>query len=883
MLFRLRESNGSLDGGRRLEAVTTGADGKASVHFTLGSRAGVGAQAVEAESAGFAGPAVFTATALPGEPALIVVDSGGEQIGIAGRPLPRPLVAAVTDSGFNRLGGVPVRFTVVKGAGRLDDGPAEEVVTTDSDGRAIVQFTLDPEEGVSNNVVEARVDGLEPSPLASWTATGMTAGDPAETSISGVVLDNTNQPVPGATVRIKDTGILTQTDARGYFRIQPAPVGTLYLIVDGSTVTRPGSWPDLEFVVTTIPGREKTLGMPVYLLPIDLADGIFVSETAGGTLTLPGIPGFALDILPGSVTFPGGGKSGVVSVTMVHSDRVPMTPNFGQQPRLIVTIQPAGARFDPPARLTLPNVEGLSPGEVTDLYSFDHDLGHFVSIGPGTVSEDGTLIVSNPGVGIIKAGWHCGGNPATSGTAHNCPQCYSCVNNRCTPSPGGSCDDHDVCTVNDRCQGGGCTGDRRRILSVDAKGDGKDSVETHRNKDVAFTAQAQQEHCDSVTYDWTFGDGASGSGASVTHAYAQTGTFTAQVTATCNPCSSETRQDSVSVVVKKFEVKIDKPKMGDHLDMQADPPQMPQVMAAAKIVGIDPDPTATTQFTWTVMLSLDTSQCPHGAGGMLTHPDIHATVTGGDYMPMFQQLNSGDLKFKAEATIDGDTDDDKVEGVDVRGTNPPNASIHARMPHDTLARIACQESRFRQYNAAAGGGMAKCPLFSADNLGGAGVMQITRPAPTRDEVFDWRANVDRGIAIFGQKATSAGNYAGRLAGSAGFQNLVAQFNQARQAMHLPAITITVPAFTSGDFDSNLMQLERDSIRGYNGWGGPRFLGLELHEYRLQLDAAGNLVVAVNEAAHTGAAQWEEVPVADRGTFGDPNYVSNVLGRTPTCQ
>ena len=223
VVFSLSESNGSLDGGKRQVAVESDGEGHASVHFTLGTRAGVGAQAVEAESAGFAGPAVFTATALPGEPALIVVDSGGEQIGIAGRSLPRPLVAAVTDSGYNRLGGVPVRFTVVKGAGRLDDGPAEEVVTTDSDGRAIVQFILDPEEGVSNNVVEARIDGLDPSPLASWTATGMTAGDPAQTSISGVVLDNTNQPVPGATVRIRDT-VNTHADRRE--RVLPHPART---------------------------------------------------------------------------------------------------------------------------------------------------------------------------------------------------------------------------------------------------------------------------------------------------------------------------------------------------------------------------------------------------------------------------------------------------------------------------------------------------------------------------------------------------------------------------------------------------------------------------------------------------------------------------------
>jgi hypothetical protein len=121
----------------------------------------------------------------------------------------------------------------------------------------------------------------------------------------------------------------------------------------------------------------------------------------------------------------------VVSVTIVHSDKVPMVPNFGQQPRFIVTIQPPGTRFDPPARMSLPNVEGLAPGEVTELYSFDHDLGHFVSIGPATVSEDGSVIVSNPGVGVLKAGWHCGGTPGLTGTPHDCPICNECIGDYC--------------------------------------------------------------------------------------------------------------------------------------------------------------------------------------------------------------------------------------------------------------------------------------------------------------------------------------------------------------------------------------------------------------------------------------------------------------------
>ena len=459
VLFKVRGNNGTVGGDRRQIVVVTDAAGRASTRFTLGTRAGVGSPVVVASSPGFQGTAVFLATALAGEPALVVVDSGNQQVGIAGRPLPRPLVAVVTDRGYNRLAGAAVRLKVVQGQGRLADGLPEALLFSDSDGRVIVPLTLDPEEGIANNVVEARIEGLDASPIASFIASGRAAGDPVATSISGVVLDNSNQPLGGVTLRILDTALTARTDEHGLFRINPAPVGTVKLVVDGSTVDRPGSWPDLEFVLTTIPGRDNTVNMPIYLLPLDLRSGLAVDETHGGVLSLPEIPGFSLEVAPGSVTFPGGSKSGIVSVTVVHNDKVPMVPNFGQQPRLIVTIQPAGARFEPPARLTFPNVEGLAPGEVTEMYSFDHDLGHFVSIGPATVSEDGSVIVSNPGVGVLKAGWHCGGNPATAGTPHRCPECTSCIGDRCEAlsiDEGIPChDDLDPCTA-DFCAHGTC-------------------------------------------------------------------------------------------------------------------------------------------------------------------------------------------------------------------------------------------------------------------------------------------------------------------------------------------------------------------------------------------------------------------------------------------
>ncbi len=105
----------------------------------------------------------------------------------------------------------------------------------------------------------------------------------------------------------------------------------------------------LAFELVTIAGQDNTIGMPIFLLPLDLANALFVDETTGGTLTLPEVPGFSLTIEPGSATFPGGSKSGQVSVTVVHADKIPMVPNFGQQPQFIVTIQPSGVLFDPVA------------------------------------------------------------------------------------------------------------------------------------------------------------------------------------------------------------------------------------------------------------------------------------------------------------------------------------------------------------------------------------------------------------------------------------------------------------------------------------------------------------------------------------------------------
>ncbi len=117
----------------------------------------------------------------------------------------------------------------------------------------------------------------------------------------------------------------------------------------------------------------------------------------------------------GSVTFPDGTHTGPLVISPVHNDRLPMVPPgaAGSFAAVGWTIQPTGTRFDPPITVKIPNTLAMKPGETAPIVQWDHDLASFVPMGLGTISEDGTQLVSDPGSGISKAGWGGGGPPPT--------------------------------------------------------------------------------------------------------------------------------------------------------------------------------------------------------------------------------------------------------------------------------------------------------------------------------------------------------------------------------------------------------------------------------------------------------------------------------------
>ena len=481
VLFKVFGNDGTLTAGAsdRLSSavVETDADGFAEATFTLGSRAGAGNNRVEATATGFAGTAVFVASGTPNTAALINADAGGGQVGVVGRPLVRPFVAVVTDSGYNRLRGIPVTFTVTRGGGTFGPGPAVTTVTstTDGDGRALVLLTVGTEDGFDNNVVEATFPG-NPGQPAAFLASSDIPGDVATTRITGVVLNNANEPIPGTTIRLfqitqqgpsnnlpAEVVTPVRTNAQGQFVISPAPVGSEQAD-GGRDDRRRGTVADARVRHRIRLGPREQAGAPDLSAcarrdeqNLRLRNRRRPADASAGARLLHDHRRRLRDVRRGA-------REGCVSVTPVNGDKSPMSPGFGQQPRFLITIQPVGTVFNPPAAITFPNVDGLAPRQVTEFYSYDHDLATFVAIGTGTVTADGSLIQSDPGVGVLKAGWHCGGNPNSTGSAGTCPECQACEGSSCVPKPG-SCDDNNVCTRDDRCENGSCTGDEIDVSS----------------------------------------------------------------------------------------------------------------------------------------------------------------------------------------------------------------------------------------------------------------------------------------------------------------------------------------------------------------------------------------------------------------------------------
>ncbi len=573
--FEVTRNSGALklndgDSPQRVLQVATDGTGRASARLTLGDTAGEGNNRVRAAALGVAGEVEFCASALAAAPDKILMVQGDNQRGVIGHPLASPLEALVVDKDGNPIASVDVSFAVVQGNGSLD-GQQSLVQVTGTDGIARAVLTLGPEPGINNNVVSASFQDLQGLP-ATFVASGLLPGNPAATRFSGVVLDNGHTPIPGAVVSIPDTPVSAVTDAEGQFLLENVPVGHIHLRIDPTNSPRPETFPPLEFETVTVAGQINVLGQPILLPPLDTEGSKIVGGVSDVKLTMNGVAGLELTVFANSVTCPEGtpdrspdGKQCRVSISQVHLDKVPMPPpNGGLFTPPAWTIQPAGVHFDPPARICVPNC-GLPPGRVTDVFQFDHALNQFISVGKGTVAEDGSVICTDPGFGITAAGW--GGaapnpNPPTCGSG--CEPCGRCDPgiNRCVPKPsanGAPCE-NDPCIVNGRCENGACTGDKKEITKIDAKADGKTRLVKALNDQnqavVEFTAVVEQKNCTKLEFKWDFGDGKTSNDQNPTHTYTPPNEYKVTLSVRCDECSESSKTAALEVTVAKIDLQL---------------------------------------------------------------------------------------------------------------------------------------------------------------------------------------------------------------------------------------------------------------------------------------------------------------------------------------
>lgn len=539
------------DEGRQL-TLASGADGTASVLWQIGSRSGVANNQLNVSAVGVTGDLIFTASGTVAPAAAITTATGdtqgGQLHGITGAALPYPLVATVFDAKGNPVAGVPVTFTVQKGGGTIE-GTLSVTKSTNSDGRVALVPVLGSEVGTNNNVITASFPNMKCAP-AVFLISGVLGGPAEATSVSGIVLDNSNNPIPNARVsvspsKLEGPTLSANTDENGRFLISGAPVGTVQLFVDGSTSSRPETFPTLQFQLNDVAGAENSLGVPIYLPFVDSANSKVVGGDEEQVLTAKDLPGVAFTVAPHSATFPDGSHVGRLSVTQVHSDKVPMPPPNGGAPRLVFTLQPPNVRFDPPIKIQIPNTDGLPAGKAVEYFQFDHDLEQWTSVGLVRVVPDGSVLVSDLGFGVTKTGW---GGPSNN-------QQTTCAN---------GCDNG--CLVNPKCVNGQCAGDPKEISDLNAgalDGNGVRQLYQARLAEDAtlrFEAETTSKGCDEVHYEWNFGDAASGESNKSTaqkpsHSFSNKGIYDVTVTAKCDTCE-HTKTAHVKVAV--FSAKLTK-------------------------------------------------------------------------------------------------------------------------------------------------------------------------------------------------------------------------------------------------------------------------------------------------------------------------------------
>ncbi len=307
-------------------------------------------------------------------------------------------------------------------------------------GNALVQVTVDGSllRDATSGQVDVDGDNVAGGSEAvrfSTLSLAMVAG----TSVCGRVFasqlassgtTSVNEPLQGVTITVdgKEQELRVVTDAGGNFCLDPAPAGRFFVHIDGRTAGNAtpdgGYYPFVGKAWKSVPGAQSSVGdiylplvLPGTLQPVSQTEDVTVGFAPGVLEQFPEFGDVAITVPAGSLFNDDGTPGGKVGIAPVPPDRIPGQLPEGLKFPLVITVQTDGAtNFDTPAPVCFPNLPNpdtgkkLAPGEKTALWSFNHDTGRFGVVGPMTANADGSLVCTDPGVGVPAPGWH-GWNP----------------------------------------------------------------------------------------------------------------------------------------------------------------------------------------------------------------------------------------------------------------------------------------------------------------------------------------------------------------------------------------------------------------------------------------------------------------------------------------
>lgn len=309
-------------------------------------------------------------------------------------------------------------------------------------GNARVQLTIDGNklqdatglavdvdgDGLAGGVKTISFDTLSLTVVPGTSVCGRVFASELEQNRSGISI---NTPLQGATITVDglESTLRTTTDANGNFCLDPAPAGHFFVHIDGRTasngVPAGAYYPYVGKAWASVIGQQTDVGdaflplvMPGTLQPVSEVEDTFITFPEQMVAGRPEFEGVSILVPAGSLYSDDGTRGGQVGIAPVPPDRLPGQLPEGLEFPVVITVQTDGAtNFDVPVPVCFPNlpdpVTGIrqAPGTKDYLFSFDHDTGAWGAIGSMTVTEDGSLVCSDPGVGIRAPGWHGSGPP----------------------------------------------------------------------------------------------------------------------------------------------------------------------------------------------------------------------------------------------------------------------------------------------------------------------------------------------------------------------------------------------------------------------------------------------------------------------------------------